>query len=289
MSKKRLKRISRVNYAKKSHERSLSHKEHVRKISYNYEGRAQKIEAYSAEKGAKSSHPIGIRVLSGYLFIVLGFYFFYLFLGVKSPLAIVFGQVIGGLPALFIVMVLIVAVIVLIAGILKRKRWSYYLALAWFSFGIANSLVSLVLLRPEVASFTRSFLILSSVTVFVIDILAILYIASEKNYFFARTFVQKRPALVDRVFVAALIIFLVATISIGSFLGYDFYRSNIEQADSMISELSEKTPDEQIQVCGSKLNQQKDLCLLIISIKLGRQDLCSQIQSDFYRLSCMQA
>jgi len=287
MRKKRKKAPSRAKrHIKPEKLAGITPKEHVRKISYAYEDRAKKID-FSRKEGF--THPLGIKVLAGYLFILLGFYFFYLFVGIKSPIAVIFGQVIGGLNALFLVMFLIIVTITLIAGLLKRKKWSYYLALAWFSFGIANSLISLILLQPQIASFTRSFLVLSSVTVFVIDILAILYIASEKNYFFAGHFIEKSTRVVDKVFVVALIIFLVITISIGSALGYDFYITNIQQTDSLISELDGKTYEEQTQICSLKQDQQRDLCMLILSIKTGSKDLCSQISSDFYKLSCMQA
>jgi len=260
-------------------------REHVQKISFGYEKRAKKFD--SAKE--RFRHPLGIKVLTAYLFLLLGFYVLYLLMGIKSPIAVVFGQIIGGVPALSMVMVLIVASIVLIGGLLKRKKWGYYLALAWFAFGILNSIISLVLLQPEVASFTRSFLILSSVTVFVIDILAILYIASEKNYFFALHFTEKKTRIVDKVFVIALIAFLVVTITIGSVLGYDFYRTNITQTDSLLPALDNKTPDEQMNICRAKQSDERDLCLLIVSIKSGTKDLCSQIQSDFYKLSCLQA
>ena len=264
------KRRKAVSWAKR-HRKAASHearpREHVRKISYDYEKRAKHLNVNVFKREEKSTHPLGIKVLIGYLVIILGFYFFYLFLGMKSPLAIVFGQIIGGMPALLIVLCLMAFTMVLIAGLVKRKRWGYYLSLIWFSFGILNSLISLILLKPEVASFTRNFLILSSVTIFVIDILAILYIASEKNYFFASHFIQKKAAIVDKLFVVALIVFLVITISIGSAMGYDFYRKNIQQTDSMIGELDKKTYDQQISICNSKADSDKDLCLLIVSIK----------------------
>ena len=288
MHKKRQAGHSKVKSSHKAEVKHIEHKDHVKKISYDYESRTRKLQVYDLPE-KKVTHPLGIRVLTGYWFIMLGFYFFYLFIGIKTPIAIVFGQMVGGLTALFLVMALIVVIIVLIAGLVKRKKWSYYLSLIWFSFGIINSLVSMVLLKTEVVSFTRSFLILSSVTVFVINILAILYIASEKNYFFSKHFAQKKPMLVDKLFVAALVIFLVVTISIGGVMGYDFYRTNIQQTDGLILELKDKPYDQQIQICSSKQNTQKDLCLLIVSIKMGSSDLCSQIQSDFYKFSCMQA
>lgn len=288
MHKKRQRRLSKVKAAHKAEIKHVKHEDHVKKISYDYEGRARKLQVYDVHE-KKVVHPLGIRVLVGYLFIILGFYFFYLFIGIKTPIAIVFGQVVGGLTALFLVMALIVAIIVLIAGLVKRKKWSYTLSLIWFSFGIINALVSLVLLKTEVVSFTRSFLILSSVTIFVINILAILYIVSEKNYFFSKHFAQKKPMLVDKLFVAALVIFLIVTISIGSVMGYDFYKTNIQQTDSMIIELEGKTYDQQFQICNAKPSQEKDLCLLILSIKTVNKDLCSQVKSDFYKFSCMQA
>jgi len=288
MRKKGQKRVFKAGKtSEKGREKAVSPKEHVRKISYDYKKRAGKFEPAKKEKPIK--RPLGIRVLIAYLSLLLGLYFFYLFLGIKSPIAVAFGQVIGGLPALLLIMFLITVNIFLIAGLVKRKKWSYYLALAVFSFGIANSLISLILLRPEVASFTRSFLILSSVTVFVIDILAILYIVSEKRYFFASQFLEKKTRVVDKVFVSALIIFLIITVSIGSAIGYDFYRTNIEQTARIISELEGATYAEQVGICSSMDSQQKDLCLLIVSIKTGEKSLCEQMESDFYRFSCLQA
>ncbi len=286
MAKKRQKRGSKSKKSsKKGKKGKISPKEHVKKISYDYKKRSK---LFSFEKG-KFRHPLGIKVLIAYLSVLLLFYFFYLFMGLKSPIAVVFGQIIGGLPALFLIMFLVLITMVLIGGLLKRKSWSYYLALVWFGLGIINSIISLILLRPEVASFTRNFLILSSITVLVIDILAILYIVSEKRYFFAHHFTQKKAMLVDKIFVTALIVFLIITITIGSALGYDFYQTNLEQADSIILELEGKAYEEQMEYCNSIDAQQRDLCVLIVSIKNSVKGLCSQIDSDFYKFSCLQA
>ena len=112
MGKKRLKTRSKSKKSikktvKRVKTRKFSPREHVRKISYDYKKRSKDV----SKKIEKSKHPMGIKVLTGYLSVILLFYLFYLFLGIKSPIAVIFGEVIEGLAALIMVMVIIFVVI----------------------------------------------------------------------------------------------------------------------------------------------------------------------------------
>ena len=173
MAKKRIRHIIRaISKHRKVKKPKISAEEHVKKISYDYHGRRKRLEVYdlSKKEREKFTRPIGIKVLTGYLGIVLFFYLAYLVIGIKAPIAVVFGQLVGGWQAIVFTSAAIVVLIFTIYSITKRKKWGYYLSLAWFVFGIINSVVSLALLKAEVVTVTRNFLLLSSVAVFLINI-----------------------------------------------------------------------------------------------------------------------
>ncbi|MBW3022594.1 hypothetical protein KY308_00635 [Candidatus Woesearchaeota archaeon] len=281
--KKPVKKLKRAIKTKK-----ISPEKHVKHISYDYEGRKKRLEVQGFKE--EFIRPIGIKVLVAYLTVLLFFYLSYLFVGFKAPLAVVFGQLIGGVPALLLTAAMIIVLLITIYSIAKRKKWGYHLSLIWFIFGIINSLISLILIgSSSIVTVTRDFLILSSIAVFVINIIAIIYILSEKQYFFAKRFLLKKSRMIDRVFVGLMIIFMVAIISVGCLLGYDFYKTNIKITDSLILELEGKNIAEQEQTCISKVSQEKDICLLILSIKTGSYKKCEEIESEFYRFACMRS
>ena len=295
-SKVRVKASSRSKKIKKGvkkavKKKKIAAKKHVECISYDYHGRRKRLEVYDLTKKERDKfvRPIGIKVLVGYLILLLFFYFAYLFVSVKAPVAVIFGQMIGGIQAALLTSVTIAVLLATLYSIHKRRKWGYYLSLVWFAFGIINSIVALVLLKPEVVTVTRNFLALSSFAVFIINIIAIIYIVSEKDYFFAKKFLLKRPRIIDKVFVTLIIIFVVGTLVIGGLLGYDFYKTNIKLADSLIAELEDKTNMQQDEICNSKSEQEKDLCLLVVSIKEGSHLKCNEIESEFYRFACMRA
>ena len=87
-----------------------------------------------------------------------------------------------------------------------------------------------------------------------------------------------------------LISFEVSTGQIRAIVGgYDFYKTNIKITDSLIQELDGKTEAQQSGICSSKQEQEKDLCLLILSIKTSSPGKCNDIKSEFYRFACMRA
>jgi hypothetical protein len=296
MAKKRVKHIikaiSKHSRAKKAVKKpQIKPKEHVKHVSYDYEGRRKRLEVYDLPKREreKFTRPLGIKVLTAYLGIILFFYLAYLIAGLRVPMAVVFGQMIGGWQALLTTAAITIVLLITIYSIAKRKKWGYYLSLAWFVFGILNSIISLALLKSEIVTVTRNFMILSAVAVFLINIIAIIYIASEKQYFLAQQFLLKRPRVIDKVFVALITIFIASVLIIGGVLGYDFYKTNIKTTDSIILELGNKTELQQNELCNSKKEQEKDLCLLILSIKKGTYEKCSEITSEFYRFACLRA
>jgi len=295
MAKKRVKGHSAVKrvlrHIKHPKKPKISPKKHVQHVSYDYEGRRKRLEVYDLTKKEKEkfTRPIGIKVLTAYLGVVLFFYLAYIIFGLNSPMAVIFGQMVWGWQAAVFTVIISIFLIITIHSIAKRKRFGYHLSLAWFIFGIINSIVSLALLKSEIVTFTRNFLLLSAFAVFFINIIAIIYIVSEKQYFLAERFLLKSPRIIDKVFIALITIFVLSTLVVGGFLGYDFYKSNIMITDSLISELAGKTDAQQNTVCSSKPEQEKDLCLLIMSIKKGSYEKCGEIKSEFYRFACLRA
>ncbi|MEM4336931.1 MAG: hypothetical protein QXG86_02920 [Candidatus Woesearchaeota archaeon] len=269
----------------------LSPEEHVKHISYDYEGRKKQLEVYDIKPEIKeiTKRPLGVKVLLTYLFIILFFYITYIIIGLKSPIAVVVGQIIEGVGAIIFTISTTIILFFIIYSIIKRKKWGYYLSIAWFVFGILNAVLSLILLSEEISSATRNFLILSSSIILLIDIIAIIYIVSEKQYFFATHLLLKRVRTIDKIFVGLITIFIASLIVISCIIGYDFYKTNVKLADSLIEELKGKTEKQQEDLCNSKTGQERELCLLILSIKSGSLERCKEIKSDFYRFACMRA
>lgn len=264
----------------------ISKKDIVRHISHKYRKRFKVFEYHKPHRHYRI--PPGIKVLVAYLSVLLLFNLIYFFLGLEAPIAFFAGQIIQGGWAVFITLASIAILGFIIYGFNRRKKWSYHLSLLWFAVAIIDSLVSLFALNTEVAA-TKNLVVLSSVTVLVINLLAAWYVVSEKKYFFAKEFLQRRAAIIDKVFVFLVAAFLVFVLLIGVFVGYDFYAENKYYADNLIEELDGKTGAQQMDICNGKEGAEKDLCLTIASVKQDRPDLCYQIQSDFYRITCLRA
>ncbi len=270
--------------AKKRGKGSISKKHIVSHISHNYQKKLKVYEIHRPERVI----PLGMKVLLAYLSMLFFFNLIYFFLGLKTPIAFFVGQIVQGIPAMLGVIISIIVLGLVINGIYFRKKFAYYLSLAWFAIAVLDSLISLVTLSTEVAA-TRNMVLLSTITVIFINLLAAWYVISEKKYFFEKMFMLRKPMFVDKAFVACMIIFIVLVLLIGVFVGYDFYSQNKHYTDNLVKELQNKTSDQQMDTCNAKAGAEKDLCLIIASMKLDRPELCSEISSDFYRLTCLRA
>lgn len=269
---------------KKRGKGSISKKHIVSHISHNYQKKLKVYEIHRLERVI----PLGMKVLLAYLSVLFLFNLIYFFLGLKEPIAFFAGQIVQGIPAVLITIISLIIIGLVIHSIYFRKKFAYYISLAWFAIAVLDSLISLFSLSTEVAA-TKNMVLLSSATVIFISLLAAWYIVSEKKYFFDKIFMLRKTAFVDKAFVGCMIIFIVLVLLIGVFVGYDFYSQNKNYTDNLVKELDEKTGDQQIEICNSKAGAEKDLCLIITSMKLYNPELCSEITSDFYRLTCLRA
>lgn len=254
-------------------------------------------ELYPPKHKGKFVIPIGIRVLIGYLFFLAALYMISLISGIRFPLTILFGQFITGMLALIINIILVVLIFFIIYGFYKRKAHAFDLSLAWFGFSTLNALVSLVLFKVEEHPLFKGLMLLSLVTLVLVNSVVIWYVANERKYFYARVFRVKEVQHQDKVFLYVVISFWVIAFMIGSIIGANFYSNTTTAVDSILLELQLKNPDNIYFFCMQKQGEQRDVCLLIAATmedmhgaEYSKQQnivsICQDIESDFYKFTC---
>lgn len=254
-------------------------------------------ELYPPKHKGKYVIPIGIRVLIGYLFFLAALYLVSLLSGIRFPLTILFGQFITGTTALMINILLVVLIFFIIYGFYKRKAHAFDLSLAWFGFSTINALVSLVLFNADEHPLFKGLMLLSLVTLVLVNSVVIWYIVNERKYFYARVFRTKTIQHQDKVFLYTVVSFWAIAFMMGSILGADFYSSTTTAVDSMLLEIQLKNPDNIYFFCMQKQGDERDVCLLIAATiedmhgaEYSKQqnivNICQDIDSDFYKFTC---
>ncbi len=231
--------------------------------------------------------PPGIKVLVTYASFIAVFYLLYVLFAVAKPVSVIFGVFVTGTAATIIEFVSLLLLIAIIYGLLKRHFWVFYISLLWFSFGVLNAIVSLIKFRSEF-DILRSVLLVSSVTVIVLNGIIAWYIYSEKYYFKVKH-LNKETRAKDKFFVYLISVFLIVSVLLLVTFGVRFYNTTIRTTDKLIGELSSaEVPD---LVCAQKTDSEKDICYLVLSIlREGKEpSICENIDSDFYKMTCYRA
>lgn len=233
----------------------------------------------------------GMRILIGYSIILCFIYIFYFLIGIYKPELLFLGGEFMSYAALLIDIVLVAALIYLIYGLVKRKIWAWWFCILWYAVSIINSVWSVYMMRFNVYNILHELLILSSLFIVLINALIIWYIHSKRTYFTA-PHKEERFEKKDKIFVYSLAGFWILLILISLSVGYDFYKDTTSMADAIIEELKDTTPLHAIEICETKKGKEKDICFVVFVTVFERYDLapvCSRIESDLYRFSCMQA
>lgn len=240
--------------------------------------------------------PIGIKFLIGYLIFLSVLYLVSFIYGITFPTTILFGKLIIGDRALIIDIVLMAVIFFMIYGFWKRKAYSFDLSIGFFSFAALNAFISLVLFDSVEHPVFRKLLLLSFISLVLMNIVIVWYILHEKKYFFSESFKDRPMHHRDKVFLYFVVTFWALTLMIGLTLGYQFYKDTTKLIDSTVKELHGDYYRGQL-VCEMKEGYEKDVCMLVIATAMSAQDrpqqelafLCNGIQSDFYRFTCIRS
>ncbi|MFQ5474863.1 MAG: hypothetical protein ACE5DM_03430 [Candidatus Nanoarchaeia archaeon] len=275
---------------KKATKKSLKQETFIRKIEE--ELKHEEALLTRRHKG-KYQIPIGVRVLIGYLGFMGILYIAAFFSNITYPTTLLFGQIITGTWAVLINLAIVLLLAIIIRGLIKREAYTFDLALVWFGAGILNSILSFILLKNTTFSVLGDFLYLSFITIVVVDSLVIWYLLHEKKYFHSRTFHERPWHHRDKVFVYILVAFWVLVLLIGISYGLNFYGETTRMVDQTVVELSASQGFFAEDTCLAKEGKEKDVCLVVLATMYNSSDInqiskiCKNIDSDFYRFTCL--
>jgi hypothetical protein len=251
--------------------------------------------------------PLGIRFLIGYLSFLAVLYMISFVSGITFPTTILFGKMITGTRALIINSVLLLLIFAMIFGLWKRKAYSFDLCISFFSFSALNAMISLLLFESAEHPIFRKLLLLSFVSLIIMNIIIVWYILHEKKYFYSERFKDRPFHHRDKVFLYFIVTFWTVTLLLGITLGAQFYKDTTEVIDQTIAEMEGDYYHGQL-VCEQKKAHEKDICYLVVATALSAQydsakagsttqapkpdyfgSLCDDIDSEFYRFTCIRS
>ncbi|MBU2561757.1 MAG: hypothetical protein KKD17_05660 [Nanoarchaeota archaeon] len=240
--------------------------------------------------------PLGIRFLIGYLGFLSLLYIISFVYGITFPTTILFGKMISGSRAMIINAVLLAIILFMVYGFWKRKAYTFDLSIGFFSFTALNATISLLLFESAEHPLFKQLLLLSFVSLVIMDIVIIWYILHERKYFYAEKFKDRPFHHRDKVFLYTIITFWTLALLIGITIGVQFYKDTTRMIDSNIAELKGDYYRGQL-LCEQKSGPDRDVCTLVVATALSAKQrseaemlgLCNSIQSDFYRFTCMRS
>ncbi|MFC1741005.1 hypothetical protein ACFL3V_00525 [Nanoarchaeota archaeon] len=240
--------------------------------------------------------PLGIKFLIGYLTFLSFLYLISFIYGITFPTTILFGKMIEGTRALIINAVLLAIIFAMVFGFWRRKAYTFDLSVGFFAFTALNSIISLILFDSVEHPMFRNLLILSFISLVVMNSIIIWYILNERKYFYAERFKDRPLHHKDKVFLYVIITFWVLTLMIGGTMGYQFYKDTTRIIDNTLQELGGDYYHG-ILICEEKEGPEKDICELVIATALSTHQrpryeleaICNDIQSDFYQFTCMRS
>ncbi len=237
----------------------------------------------------KHTRPLSVKVLAVYVIFLFAFYLFHFLYDLASvPATIFFGKIFSGPSAVFVDGAMIVLLGFVIYGIWKRTNWSWSLLIVWFSASILNAIFSLVFLQGNLLFVVKDVLLLSFMSVVLIDGFVLWYVVYRKKYF------QHQPMSlkpIDKFFVYVLLSFWVIAILVMASFGLSYYKITKDKADKIISELQGSDFNSAMSICASKSGFDKDLCYSAVSAffpNKPKDQVCSNVETDFYKVVCTQ-
>ena len=127
----------------------------------------------------------------------------------------------------------------------------------------------------------------------VINTLIIWYVISEKKYFYSKEFHERPWHHRDRVFVYTIVSFWILVLLIGMSYAVNFYGETTRMVDEAIVDFETSSALFGEQVCAQKEGKERDVCLTVLAAMYNGSDvqrvasLCSNVESDFLRFTCL--
>ncbi|MBW2967020.1 hypothetical protein KY362_00895 [Candidatus Woesearchaeota archaeon] len=240
--------------------------------------------------------PLGIRFLIGYLLFLTVLYLISFIYGITFPTTILFGKMIVGARALIINSVLLALILAMVYGFWKRKAYTFDLSVSFFSFAALNAIISLLLFDSAEHPMFRKLLLLSFVSLVVMNIIIVWYILHERKYFYSERFKDRPFHHRDKVFLYTIITFWVVVLLLGGTIGAQFYKDTKSMIDDTLKEMRGDYYRGQL-VCDAKEGPEKDVCNLVLATALSTKQrpadelksICDRIESEFYSFTCMRS
>jgi len=258
-----------------------------KKSSTTHHKQNNKPEKSLYQKFLKIEHdlPLGMRVMTVYLFILA---FFYGLTGLYLKKAMVFGLFISGFPSFLVNAAIIGLIFYMIYGIAKKDIKHYYLINIFFGLVIFNTLLSIFSIRSLFVGAIRSYINFSFVLVLILNIITLLFLMSKK-YYFLHPKPEYHVHATDKLFMISLVFIWLCLIIGTMFYANLFFRESYVQANQLIFELKDKGLIESSLYC--QKSQNPDLCFYIAA-QLNKEDpnsktLCKGIRFPFYYFDCM--
>lgn len=229
--------------------------------------------------------PLGIRVLSVYVFLLALLYFI---VGISLKKAMIFGMFFGGIPAFLVNSLTIGLLLWLIYGFAKKDLKHYYFSVIFFVLIILNTLLSIFAVRGLTTGVLRGFVNFSFTLTLILNIITLLFIISKKYYF-----IHPKPEYhvhgTDKLFILSLILVWITLILGTLFYGNTYYDESFEQVDTYLFNLYDAGVIESIQYCAGVDNS--DLCYYIAAnLNYGDPNvlkLCDSIKFPLFYLDCV--
>ncbi len=235
--------------------------------------------------------PKGMRVLIYYSILLS---VFYLIMLLSSDITIFFGKEVVGLLAKTINLAVFFLLLFVIYGLLKRLWLTYYIALSLYFLSLLSSAITLVLWSgikdPRLEIITAIIVPLIIITILVNGV-TFWYLISSRSYFFTmENYSVNRTT--DKVFTYSIYCFLFLFFMILAGAAVNFSLRITSSIDSMMKSINEQTLTESLFYC-EDAGKDHDLCLVSVVTKFSGQqyisNICSRIDSRFYRFACYQA
>ena len=219
---------------------------------------------------------------------------FYLSLLFQSDISVFFGFLISGMFAKTLNFIFFLLILVIVYGLIKRIKWTYYLTLSIYFLSLLSSFIS-ILSWNEIQNS-----ILSSLTIIIIPtiILSILingltfwYVLTKKEYFFSNKKIEIETKE-DKIFTYSINLFLIITfiVIIGSLINFSIRIT--DTIDELMVKINNQTFTESLFFCDDQ-KEDKDLCYVALATKHSNEEyisrLCNKIESNFYQFTCYRA
>lgn len=258
---------------------------------------------------------VPVHLMIAYLTFFLVFYAMYFFISIEKPVALVFGTFVRGALAYFANGAIILVLTMFIIGLLRQKRYTFYMGILWFSFSILNAFVSFALNRGLLVSVSPLLQIASILSIIFINGISLWYLIVEKEYFtssrfeiHAKKMLDKKKAVPastlsrlgielkagwhDKVYSWFVICICVALFIVIMIAGTQFYKKVLLTTINTYDELEDKFMWQARDICLGKYGLQRDICYLVMVDQIDNQEirdtlgLCEHIDSDMIRLGC---